>query len=154
MWNVTGKLISINELNNLNNEFLSFFNTFQRTVIIFKESIAIPIQNSNPNQGVFGLGSQQQNQLYTYTQVSQSFPALINYGKDDFLQELATESNLKTTPGQIFIKVQQNAMNYIENGKTVKINVDSQDFEIVGEKRQKTLLSSVLYLYKLQLVNK
>ena len=81
MFNVTGKMISINELNNLNNNFLSFFNTFCRNINIFKESIAIPIPNSNPNQGVFGLGPMQSKQLYTYTQVSQSFPALINFRK-------------------------------------------------------------------------
>jgi len=127
-----------------------FFNTFSRQIVIYKQSQEIPIPNPASSQNfVFGLGNQQASTNYTYQQVTGVYSALVIYA-DDQKFEMLSDPNLRTTPGEVKIKVQEDAMNFIENGKTEKIFLDNRYFEIVGEQKQRTLLNNKLYQYILQ----
>ena len=48
------------------------------------------------------------------------------------------------------IKVQKNARDYIESGRTEKITFDSKNFKVVGNDTVKTFLDSTFYVYYLK----
>ena len=146
-------LVSSSDLNILSGIYGNFFDTFARTIIVYKESIKTPIQNPNIQNFSYGFGMQQAQQGVTFQQVTGVFQALINYTNNQE-QELITDANVKSTPGEVIIKVQLPCRNFINNGKTEKINIDGRDFEVISEERAQTILNSQIFRYELQSIDK
>ncbi len=144
-----GSLISDNARALLTIAFEDLFDTFQRPIIVYKESIKTLVNNNTQNY-VYGFGAQGENN-YTYTQVTGVFPAKIKYGKTEASQEAKVEpnSNAYLYPGLVTIKVRKDCRDFINTNKTDKIVVDERVFFINGNERYDQFLDSEFYYFEL-----
>ena len=145
-------LLSSTDISSLTGIMLSHFDTFSldrsRTITVYKEPIKVI---SNPNATVFpGYGPPSQlNNVTSYTVVSGTYPAIITYvgqQQSEDLHELK-----KSVPGnaKVRIRVEQNCSNYIENGKTEKIVVNGDSYNVVAEREVNSFLGLNFYHYYL-----
>jgi hypothetical protein len=153
-------LISSTERANILQTFEDSFDTFARSVTIYKEAQKIPIAPAPPNtNNVFGFGEQQQDAAYTYaTPRSQEFPAII---RDADVTSTTTQvggvplspeiiSRILNSP--ISIKVRRDAMLFLEDGPTERI-VDNRTGEIYilnGHYCLQSYQGSEYYIYPLR----
>lgn len=100
------------------------FDTFSRTITVFKKP---PVVLANSSEPIFpGYGILTSN-VQSYNETHQSFPAIIRFvgeQNSEFFSEIKT-----VTPGKALcrIKVKEDCKNYIENGLTEYILVDGTD---------------------------
>ena len=52
--------------------------------------------------------------------------------------------------GEVFIKVKENARNYINKGKTEKITFDNKSFKVASQDANRSFLNSKFFVYKLE----
>ena len=137
-------LISTNERTVLTGIFDDIFDTFQRSVTIYKESKKA-IEQINLD-GVFGYGEYSMPANYEYIPVSSSFPAVIRYANDAEYKEVdEVTSNIPF--GHATMKVKQDARNYIKDGKTEKITFDDKTFELASSDKVQRFLDSEYYIF-------
>ena len=137
-------LISTNERTVLTGIFDDIFDTFQRSVTIYKESKKV-IEQINLD-GVFGYGEYSMPANYEYIPVSSSFPAVIRYANDAEYKEVdEVTSNIPF--GHATMKVKQDARNYIKDGKTEKITFDDKTFELASSDKVQRFLDSEYYIF-------
>jgi len=137
-------LISSTEKNVLTGIFGDIFDTFERSITIYKEPKKI-IQEINLD-GVFGYGEYSQAANYTYVSVSEAHPAVIRYANDAEHKEVDDiTSNIPF--GHATIKVKENARDYIKNGKTEKITFDDKTFELASSDKVQRFLDSEYFVF-------
>lgn len=129
-------LISSTEMNDATGVFSNIFDTWSRNIIIFKEPIKQQIIPQDGN-AIFGFGPTQSTELYTYIPVTGVFPAIIRYNDRyatrDKSDQFQPEIDEYISEGPMSIKVRQDCMDFISNsGKTVKIQIDNQDYILDG----------------------
>jgi hypothetical protein len=144
-------LVTETEMANLSGLFGQVFDTFSynRTIVVHKEPLKTVASTFNPNDGVFGFGENQQNIVYNYTPVSQSFPAIIRY-KHNINDPIKTELDAFYSKGGITIQVAKDCYTYIITDKTLKITFDDRSWFVMGEPRAKKFLKTEYYLFYLQ----
>ena len=137
-------LISANERTVLTGIFDDIFDTFQRSITIFKEPKKV-IQQINLD-GVFGYGEYSLPANYEYIPVTGSFPAVIRYASDAEYHSV-DEFTSNIPFGHASVKVKQNARDYIKMGKTEKITFDEKTFELASSDKVQRFLDSEYYIF-------
>ena len=140
-------LISSTEKNVLTGIFNDIFDTFKRSITVFKEPKKV-IQEINLD-GVFGYGEYSQQANYEYVPVYAAFDAIIKYANDAEYKEV-DEFTSNIPFGHATIKVKENARDYIKDGKTEKITFDSKSFKLASEDANKSFLNSKFFVYRLE----
>ena len=81
-----------------------------------------------------------------YVPRSKTFNAIIRYDKK---QETESEAwaGINIPQGQVGIKVKEEAKNYIENGKTIKVEIDEKGFKLISNSSVKDYFGMKMYVY-------
>ena len=74
---------------------------------------------------------------------------IVIYQKEQTLKEFA-EIRLSTNAGKVYVKVKQDAADYILNGKTESIEFDNQRFNVITSEGIQNYLGLVFYKFGLQ----
>ena len=77
------------------------------------------------------------------------FDATIRYNLDQDQQRLG-DIPQDVEVGEVFIKVKENARNYINKGKTEKITFDNKSFKVTSLDANRSFLNSKFFVYKLE----
>jgi hypothetical protein len=137
-------LISSTEKAVLTGIFSDIFDTFERSITVYKEPKKV-IQQINLD-GVFGYGEYSMPANYEYIPVMGEFPAVIRYANDAEYKEVDdVTSNIPF--GHATIKVKQDAREYIKTGKTEKITFDGKTFELASSDKVQRFLDSEHYIF-------
>ena len=144
-------LISPTERANLTGIFNDIFDTFQRSIAVFKEPIKVQ-QAVNPTDFVYGFGDEQAANAYTYVEKSGVYPATIRYPGSANTNAFDTnkDANIKIPEGWVSIKVKKDCRDYINDGKTDKILVDNKTYYLDSDERKQAFLDSEFWIYVLK----
>ena len=141
-------LLSSVEISGITGTFEDIFDTFKRNIVIHKEpKKTVTTVNSGM---LYGYGDESNQENYTYTPRSGTYPAKISYverrSDDPYIRELTSrvENDL------VRIKVKEDAKDYISDGITEKITFDSKTFKIAGNEIVKNFLGSEFFIYYLE----
>jgi len=140
-------LISDTEKNNLTGIFNDIFDTFKRTIIVHKEPKRVV--DSVNTASLFGYGDPASSVNYTYVPQSGIYDATIRYNLDQ-TQETLGDIPQYVSEGAVYIKVQREARDYINKGKTEKVTFDNKSFKVISEDANKSFLNSEFFVYKLE----
>ncbi len=125
------------------------FDTFKRDIIVYKEPKKIINISASNNNVLAGYGESSDSENISFIAVSGTFPALINYqGKQDL--PYIAEVSSSASKGVIKMKVEQDARDYIKNGKTERVIVDNSSFNIISDDKLQNYLGLQYYVYFLE----
>jgi hypothetical protein len=140
-------LLSNTDKTSFQNSVLDLFDTFSRAITIHKEpQKKITQVDANLLPG-YNNTSKPENVEYIHR--SASYNAIIEYNKK---QNTETEAHAGTivSRGSVSIKVQQDARDYINNGKTEKIIIDDKSFNLASRDAVKDYFGMKMYIYFLE----
>ncbi len=140
-------LISDTEKNNLTGIFNDIFDTFKRTITVHKEPKRVV--DSVNTASLFGYGDPASSVNYTYVPQSGIYDATIRYNLDQ-TQETLGDIPQYVSEGAVYIKVQRDAKDYINKGRTEKITFDNKSFKVISEDANKSFLNSEFFVFKLE----
>ena len=121
------------------------FDTFKETITVFKEPKKVI---SNESQSIYaGYGAQKE--IITYKTVSQTFEALVNF-RDRQSQDYLDEIKIQDIRGDVRIKVEAAAKDYIKSGKTQSIVVQGKNYNIVTDDGTREFLGKKYYVFHLE----
>ena len=148
-------ILSSDEITFFTGSLATHFDTFSynrtKLVIVYKEPLKTVI--NSPSNPIFGYGSDSSIDSVTYTPVSGIFPAQIDYDKEQKIAELDITKEV-INKGQVRIKVEQNARDFIEDGrKTERLEFDSKVYNLFSSDRVLNYLGLKYYIYKLENTN-
>ena len=144
-------LITSDEKTSLTGSFNDLFDTFKRSIVVYKEPKKV-ISSINESQ-LFGYGTSSNVVNYTFESVSGTYDAMIKYSDAGTSKEgkLDQDINSRIPEGQVRIKVKSDARNFIETGGTTeKIEFDNKSFNVVSEDIVKNFLGLEFYIYYLE----
>ena len=98
---------------------------------------------------MFGYGDPAESVNYTYVPQSGVYSATIRYNLDQ-TQETLGDIPSYVSEGGVFIKVQRDARDYINKGRTEKVTFDNKSFKIISEDANKSFLNSEFFVFKLE----
>ena len=122
------------------------FDTFKATITIHKEPKKTITLASNQN---IYAGYSAPKETVTYTPVSQSFNAIVNYKENQPL-EYQDEIKANIEKGDVRIKVELACSNYISKGKTLSIEIGGKQFNVVSSEGARYFLSKTYYVFYLE----
>jgi hypothetical protein len=127
-------LISSTENTLITGIFSDIFDTRAKSIVIYKEPIKTTT-SFNPSNLVYGFGESQQDDAFTYTQVTGVYPAVVIVGNIKHPKNIEDNSELwsRLSQGEYSIKVKKDCRDYINNGKTEKITFDDKTCYLDGE---------------------
>ena len=140
-------LISDAEKQKLTGIFTDIFDTFKREIVVHKEPRKVISQVNTAS--LFGYGDPASSVNYTYEPVSGVYSATIRYDMNQEPERLA-DIPQNISMGNVYIKVQENARDYINKGKTEKITFDNKSFKIISEDANRSFLDSKFFIYRLE----
>jgi hypothetical protein len=140
-------LITSGEAAALTGIFSDIFDTFKRNVVIWKEPIRT-VATIN-DSFLYGYDYPSNPVNYTNTPVSGIFEAVVKYN-DNMDNKYDADVNSYFPEGYVRIKVKPIAKNFIENGKTERIDFDGKSFNIESETTPKLFLGNEYYVYHLK----
>tara|TARA_Y100000310_G_C20346460_1_gene652258 strand:+ start:253 stop:693 length:441 start_codon:yes stop_codon:yes gene_type:complete len=143
-------LITSEERAILTGTFQDVFDTFKRDIVVYKEPIQI-VETISESM-IFGYGEYSNPVNYTNSLVSGSFSATIRY-QDMQEEDYSSLLGADLTKGIVRIKVQKAAKDFIDVGKTEKIEFDDKTFNVVSDVAVKRFLDSEYFVYYLQATN-
>ena len=121
------------------------FDTFKENITVFKEPKKII---SNLSQNIYaGYGAQKE--IVTYQTVSAVFEALVNF-RDRQAQDYLDEIKIQDIRGDVRIKVEAAAKDYIKSGKTQSIVVQGKNYNIVTDDGTREFLGKKYYVFHLE----
>jgi len=129
-------------------EFDQFFDSFSRDIIVHKEPKKI-LNSVQPTNILYGYDAQGNQPQYTFIPESKIFKARISYNKKQTVESLS-ELQFSIPQGSVTIVVKEDAKNYIENNKTLKIEFDTKAFKIVTTPAVRKFLTKTYYQYFLE----
>lgn len=140
-------LITDQEKANLTGILGDVFDTFKRSIVVYKEptkKVAV-IDDSF----IFGYGESSNIVNYDYVVVSGTFDATIKYNPN---QEVVQNGDINAglSEGVVRIKVKEDCKNFIEGGKTEKIVFDGGSFNVTSDYSVKNFLDSEFFTYHLE----
>lgn len=139
-------LLTDTDKSSFKDSIVDLFDTFSREIIIHKEpqqkiSQVIP---SGPVLPGYGQDSNPTN--IEYIPESKTFKAMIRY-EDKQSVETDNFAGTKIPTGMVAIKVQEDARDYINKGKTEKIKLDGKSFKVATSDSVKDHFGYKLYVY-------
>jgi len=140
-------LISDTEKNNLTGIFGDIFDTFKRAITVHKEPKRVV--DSINTSSLFGYGDPASSINYTYVPQSGVYSATIRYNLDQS-QDTLGDIPSYIEEGGVYIKVQRDARDYINKGRTEKITFDNKSFKVVSQDANKSFLNSEFFVFKLE----
>ena len=121
------------------------FDTFKETITVFKEPKKVI---SNESQSIYaGYGAQKE--IITYKTVSQTFEALVNF-RDRQSQDYLDEIKIQDIRGDVRIKVEAAAKDYIKSGKTQSIVVQEKNYNVITDDGTREFLGKKYYVFHLE----
>lgn len=147
-------LVSSIEKSGVLKDFSNSFDTWSRTIIIYKDPIKTPTVVPQSSSALFGFGEIQQNVSYTTTQNTGIFQAVIRY--NDIERNPAHESVIspellaRIYSGPISIKVKRDCRDFLNNGVTDSVVLDNQVFLVNSDERLQTYMGSEYYIFSLR----
>ena len=122
------------------------FDTFKATITINKEPQKTVTLSASQN--IYAGYSAPKEQV-TYTTVSQTFSAIVNYKEN---QPLDYQDELKANieKGDVRIKVEADCKDYIDKGKTISIDIGGNPFNVVSSEGARYFLGKTYYVYYLE----
>lgn len=122
------------------------FDTFRRVITVHKEPTRI-INTINSNKTYAGYNDSSNINNFTFVPNSEKFPAIVVYDN----KQTEVVSQIASYPaGVVKIKVDKCARDYIINGKTEKIEVDGNSFNLITEDKVQNYLGLVFYIFYLR----
>lgn len=153
-------LFSASEISGILSVFTNSFDTWSRSVTIYKEPIKVesnpPVSSSN---NAFGFGESQEVPIYTYLPARTGvFMAIL---KDSDIENtnyqankagLVPEITTRIIASPLSMKVKRDAYIFIEDGKTEKIidNMGGETYLLDGHGCLQTYQGSEYYIYPLR----
>lgn len=128
-------------------DLMRHFETFSNPVLIYKEAIKNII--SIDNVGFEGYHDSANVKNFTYTPITGQFPAIITYSPTYKGVEIG-DLNTVLENGEVLIKVQSDARDFLRNGKTEKIQINENTFNMEGFESVKNYLGLKFYFFKLK----
>ena len=122
------------------------FDTFKATITVHKE--AKKTITLAASQNIYA-GYSAPKETVTYTPVSQNFSAIVNYKENQPLQ-YQDEIKANIEKGDVRIKVEKDAKDYIEKGRTVSIDIGGKLFNVVSSEGVRYFLSKTYYVFYLE----
>lgn len=142
-------LISEDELNQFKEAYTSFFETFRQPIKVHKVS-EIVVADVNLDQ-VFGYGEDANRANYTYEHENKEFCGLVVYpSRGDQNLGVINEMAATIPEGEVRIKVQEDCKNYIQAGKTEKIEVKNKNYTLISTEAEVNNLITGYYIFKLR----
>lgn len=140
-------LITNEEAAALTGIFNDIFDTFKREIVVWKEPIKT-VATINESY-LYGYGDPSNLINYTNSPVSGVYNAVIKYTDE---MESTYDSNVTSylPEGEARIKVQTETKNFIEKGKTERIDFDGKSFNVTSEVTPKMFLKNEFWVYHLQ----
>jgi len=122
------------------------FDTFKATIRVHKE--AKKTITLAASQNIYA-GYSAPKETVTYTPVSQTFSAIVNYKEN---QPLNYQDELKANieKGDVRIKVEEDCSTYIGKGKTLSIEIGGNQFNVVSSEGTRYFLGKTYYVYYLE----
>ena len=122
------------------------FDTFKATITVNKE----PTRTISlcDGQNIYAGYSAPKTQV-TYTPVSESFSAIVNYKENQPL-EYQDELKVMIEKGDVRIKVELDCKNYIDKGKTESIDINGSLFNVVSSDGARFFIGQTYYVYYLE----
>jgi hypothetical protein len=122
------------------------FDTFKATITVNKE--AQKTVTLAASQNIYA-GYSAPKETVTYTPVSQTFSAIVNYKEN---QPLDYQDELKTNieKGDVRIKVEAACSTYISKGKTLSIEIEGSQFNVVSSEGVRYFLGKTYYVFYLE----
>ena len=122
------------------------FDTFKATITVNKEPERTVTLTADQNiYAGYGAPKEQ----VTYTPVSQSFTAIINYKENQPL-EYQDELKVMIEKGDVRIKVELDCKNYIDKGKTESIDINGSLFNVISSDGARFFIGQTYYVYYLE----
>jgi hypothetical protein len=140
-------LISSGEKATLSGVFEDIFDTFKRDVTIYKEPVRT--LSSVSESAIFGYGDASNQTNYTYTSQTGIYPAIIRYS-DQQNEDYYSSLGAGISKGDVRIKVKKDCRDFIEAGKTEKIEFDDKTWNVKSDDTVKRFLDSEFYVYYLE----
>jgi hypothetical protein len=138
-------LISDIEKRDLGLVFKDIFDTFKRSITVHKEPVKIVGNPGNMPYAGYGEDSEEDN--VTYVPQNKTFDAVISYNNHQ--TEINTQVGVYEA-GQVKIKVEKEAADYIKTGKTERIEVDGKSFNKVTNDKVQDFLGIQYYVFYLE----
>jgi len=122
------------------------FDTFKATITVNKEPQKTVTLSASQN--IYAGYSAPKEQV-TYTPVSATFSAIVNYKEN---QPLDYQDELKANieKGDVRIKVELECRDYIEKGKTLSIDIGGNPFNVVSSEGVRYFLGKTYYVFYLE----
>jgi len=122
------------------------FDTFKATITVNKE--AQKTVTLAASQHIYA-GYSAPKETVSYTPVSQTFSAIVNYKEN---QPLDYQDELKTNieKGDVRIKVEVACSDYISKGKTLSIEIGGSQFNVVSSEGVRYFLGKTFYVFYLE----
>ncbi len=140
-------LISTGEKATLTGIFNDIFDTFKRDIVVYKEPVKTVASINESN--LFGYGDASNQVNYTYAAQSGTYQAIIRYA-DQQQQDYYSDLNGAIAKGDARIKVKQECRDFIENGRTEKIEFDGKSWNVVTSDSVRRFLDSEFFVYHLE----
>ena len=142
-------LLSDDEKAQIKSSYEDFFETFRKEIVIHKVSEVV-VSDINLDQ-IFGYEEDAAPDNYQYSHKSKCFYALIVYpSKGDQTLNVMTEMAAMIPDGEIRIKVQDDCKDYIQNGKTEKIEVKGKNYTLISTEAEVNNILTGYYIFKLK----
>jgi|TARA_R110002020_G_scaffold10201_8_gene39379 hypothetical protein len=122
------------------------FDTFKATITVNKEPAKTVTLTADQNiYAGYGAPKTQ----VTYTPVSQSFSAIVNYKENQPL-EYQDELKVMIEKGDVRIKVEKDCKDYIDKGKTESVEINGSLFNVVSSDGSRFFIGQTYYVYYLE----
>jgi hypothetical protein len=122
------------------------FDTFKATITIHKE--AKKTITLAASQNIYA-GYSAPKETVTYTPVSKSYSAIVNYKEN---QPLDYQDELKANieKGDVRIKVELDCSTFISKGRTLSVEIGGSQFNVVSSEGARYFLGKTYYVYYLE----
>jgi hypothetical protein len=122
------------------------FDTFKTTITIHKE--AKKTITLAASQNIYA-GYSAPKETVTYTPVSKSYSAIVNYKENQPL-EYQDEIKANIEKGDVRIKVEADCSTYISKGKTLSIEIGGNQFNVISSEGARYFLDKTYYVFYLE----
>jgi hypothetical protein len=141
-------LLTQGDVDSFTGDFKNLFDTFKREIVIWKEPQKI-VKHSNVETTLYA-GYKPQHQVETeWVPNSGVFEAMVTYGDKQDTNNIA-DIKVDYFGGGCRIKIEQPGRDFIENGKTERLDVDGKSFNIVTSDAVKDFFGFKLFVYHLE----
>ena len=139
--------ISQDQITGFTGSYGDFFDFFKKEVVVWKtpKKTVVDVDTSF----LYGYGTPSNDTNYTLTPISGIFSGIVVYGSNK-PNDIIGDTHITVPDNKVKLKVEENARNYINNGKTEKIQIDDRSFFINSNDIKERFLTQNYYSYVLE----